>query len=249
MKKYLASADGPISPSRRQFLAHSLLLFGGVTIFNVPTIYSLLRNTPTLERTLVTIPTNTQPMRGYLVHPAGMAAWQGVVMIPDRAELDNRTLQAAERLAAEGFAVLVPDVYQNSSGTLQTEQSLIDTQWALNYLLTQNFVRSSRAAVLSFGTGAALATRMFQSGRNVGPVAILYGGDIAPDDPQLSDSAAPDIYGEAISFPQPQPAADAITPGVLVLHAFFSDTVPAARATTQAQAWERVLAWLRYYTL
>ena len=64
-----------------------------------------------MPRVNVEIPAPDGTARGTLVLPEGDGPWPGVVLFPDAGGWREVMLEMAEKIAAPGYAVLVPDVF------------------------------------------------------------------------------------------------------------------------------------------
>jgi carboxymethylenebutenolidase len=64
----------------------------------------------------VEVPTRDGAARATLHVPGGAGPWPGVVMYPDAGSIRGVFRDMGDRLAAEGYAVLVPDVYYRAGG-------------------------------------------------------------------------------------------------------------------------------------
>ena len=78
-----------------------------------------------------------QPVQGYLAEPADAAAAGAVVVIQEWWGLNDQIKSVAERLAGEGYRVLVPDLYRGKKAANPDE--------ALpSRLVSANTIRGSR---------------------------------------------------------------------------------------------------------
>jgi carboxymethylenebutenolidase len=174
-------------------------------------------------------------------------------------------------LAEQGFAALTPGLYRGKVAQepdearklvmeFNREQAMKDIQGAVNYLVAQPFVAPKKAGVMGFCMGGGLAAVMSYKGRDVGAVAVFYGGRDWPDEVVTSISAPfLGLYGEADqSIPLStiedlrhklqayhKPHEIVVYPGAP--HAFFNEERPSYRPEAAADAWKRTLDWFRRY--
>src|SRR6476661_6082741 len=65
----------------------------------------------TLTQENIELESNGSRLTGLLVRPEGAGPWPGVVQIQEWWGIEPHVVEVAHRLAAEGFVVLVPDLY------------------------------------------------------------------------------------------------------------------------------------------
>jgi len=124
---------------------------------------------------------------GYLVVPEG-GSGPGVVVIQEWWGLTSHIGDVANRLAAEGFVALAPDLYggatthdADEAGRLMQElpvdQAARDLGGAVDYLLASDAVTSSTVGVVGFCMGGGFALVLAaQQGDKIGAAVILDEG-------------------------------------------------------------------------
>ena len=157
-------------------------------------------------------------------HPA-KGAWPGVLLWTDAYGLRPATREMGRRLAAQGYAVLVPNPFYrvadlSALGTLtnlsfQNEQERArlmqlmgsvkpagtaeqDAQAYLAFLSSQPAVRSSaRMGVQGYCMGGALALRTGASApERIGAIATFHGGGLVTDKPESPHLLAPHLKAQ-----------------------------------------------------
>ena len=209
---------------------------------------------------------------GYLAVPDGQGPFPGVVVIQEYWGLVGHIKSVADRLAAEGFVALAPDLYHGQAAIepddarklameLQTDAALEDIQGAVDYLTGLPNVSPTRAGVVGFCMGGGLAARMSYRGRDVGAAVVFYGR--APlDEETVPTITVPflGIYGSEDHGITPEMVAEwdrLMTqydkPHEVVIyqdagHAFFNEDRPNVyNPEASADAWQRTIAWFRRY--
>ena len=218
---------------------------------------------------LVDFPSNGGTAQGHLAGSGG----PGVVLLQEWWGLVPHIVDVAERLAAEGFVVLAPDLYHGESTTEPDE--------AAKRLMELDFDRAARDIR---GAAQYLAGSDDVTGRGVGAVGFCMGGSLA----LWSGAIAPEVVATVPFYPAIPPeklAADwsayagksvlmhlaegdggSGSPGVQAAaaavraaggdvelhdypgteHAFFNDARPEVHdAPAAALAWTRTLDFLR----
>jgi carboxymethylenebutenolidase len=217
---------------------------------------------------IVEFPSNGTTGQGYLATPAG-GSGPGVIVIQEWWGLVDHIKDVCERLAAEGFVALAPDLYRGEATSepdeaqklmmqMNLEQATKDMSGAVDFLLTKS--SGDSVGVIGFCMGGAVALYLgTKRGDAVKAVVPFYGviGWIEPDWSGLGgpvqghyatedDMASPDKVAELVK--QVEAAGKQIEvftyPGTH--HAFFNDTRPEVHdPAASKQAWDRALAFLR----
>ncbi|HVL36926.1 MAG TPA: dienelactone hydrolase family protein [Burkholderiales bacterium] len=103
---------------RREFLKRAALLGSGALAMahglmpRYARAMTISFTDPRIKARYVTYPSpggNAEPMRGYLVEPAGKGPWPAVLVIHENRGLNPYIEDVARRCAVEGFVALAPD--------------------------------------------------------------------------------------------------------------------------------------------
>jgi carboxymethylenebutenolidase len=141
----------------------------------------------------VTFPSNGGEAHGYLALPTS-GKGPGVIVIQEWWGLDDHIADITDRLAAEGFVTLAPDLYGGKvahdtdeagkfMSELPVEQAVVDLAGAVDFLLGHEAVTSSKVGAIGFcmGGGFVLGLAAAQ-GDKVGAAVPFYGvGPAVPD--------------------------------------------------------------------
>ena len=210
---------------------------------------------------------------GYLA-PAADGAGLGVVVIQEWWGLVPHIRDVCDRLAAEGFTALAPDLYHGhtvphgepdeaakAAMALDMERAARDMGGAAEYLAGHDAVRGNGLGVIGFCVGGGLALFLATVRPDLVKAAVPFYGivprDREPDWSQL-EAAVEGHYAEDDDMAGPEVASDLeqrldalgkevrmfVYPGTH--HAFFNDTRPEVYdADAARQAWIRTLEFLR----
>ncbi|MFD4791576.1 dienelactone hydrolase family protein [Streptomyces sp. NPDC058459] len=172
----------------------------------------------------VTIPTRDGDADAYLTHPADGQPHPGVLFYQDAYGLRPWLRGMADRLAAEGYTVLVPNVFyrQGTAPVLELpdfidpdsdptiwerlgplvhsitpQQAEVDADAFLGWLEESSLVAAGPVAVTGYCMGARLALRAAAThpGR-VAAAAGFHGGNLATEDPDSPHLGAGRITAE-----------------------------------------------------
>lgn len=219
----------------------------------------------------VEFPSNGHQARGYLATPAS-GQGPGVVVIQEWWGLVDHIREVCDRLAAEGFVALAPDLYHGETTgepdkagklmmELDIERAATDMSGAVDYLLAHEAVASDKVGAIGFCMGGGLVLVLAaRNGDKVGAAVPFY-GVFQGETPDLSGITCPVLghFGEDDDFAPPDKARDLEQTiieqaGVECTfhiyrgagHAFYNDTRPEAHHPTHAaRAWELTLNFLR----
>jgi carboxymethylenebutenolidase len=216
----------------------------------------------------VTFPSNGGTAHGYLAGSSG----PGVIVIQEWWGLTDHVASIADRLAAEGFVALAPDLYGGKTThdadeagnllmSLPVDEAARDLAGAVDYLLSLDSVTSSTVGAIGFCMGGGFVLRLAaQQGDKVSAAVPFYG--IGPGVPESYKGLTAAVQGHYASedafYPVEQARAQEAQvreeSGATVEyfyypagHAFHNDenalgTYDAGQAKV---AWDRAVAFLK----
>ncbi|WP_018546008.1 dienelactone hydrolase family protein [Streptomyces sp. LaPpAH-108] len=177
-----------------------------------------------VEGTTVQIPTKDGVADAYLVHPADGEPHPGVLFYQDAYGLRPRLREMADRLAAEGYTVLVPNVFYRSGpapvvrlpefidpgadpsiwrrlgplvGSLKPDQAERDADAFLARMAADPLVADGPVALVGYCMGARLALRTAATHPDrVAAAAGFHGGNLATEEPDSPHLGAGHITAE-----------------------------------------------------
>src|SRR5689334_13975884 len=131
---------------------------------------------------------NGSRLTGVLVRPEGDDPLPGVVQIQEWWGIEPHVIEVAHRLAAEGFVVLVPDLYHGKVVTEPDEagkaimmiagnldNAVREVQVAIDFLQARDDVEPKQVGVTGFCVGGMLAWHTALQSPDVGAVVPWYG--------------------------------------------------------------------------
>lgn len=163
---------------------------------------------------LIGFRTNGREAKGYLALPKGKGP--GVVVIQEWWGLVPQIKGVADRLAAEGFVALTPDLYHGETTSspdeagkkmmaLRIDEAEKDLRGAVTYLAAHPAVSSKAIGTIGFCMGGALSLFAASKNPEVGACVVFYGGhpNVKPD---LAKLKAPvlGLYGGKDTFVTPE---------------------------------------------
>lgn len=219
----------------------------------------------------VTFPSNGSTAHGYLALPES-GSGPGVIVVQEWWGLVGHIADVANRLAAEGFVVLAPDLYGGTTThdaeeasrlmrQLPADRAARDLSGAVDFLLGHQAVRGDTVGAVGFCMGGGFVIGLAaQQGDRIGAAVTFYG--VIPPEVRLdfSNLSAPLLghFGEKDDFHPPQKARELMAqieresgraPEVHFYpagHAFFNDeNLLGTYDAEQADlAWRRTLVFL-----
>jgi carboxymethylenebutenolidase len=216
---------------------------------------------------------NGATFSGYLA--TGEGAGLGLVVVHEWWGLVGHIEDVCERLAAEGFTALAPDLFDGDMApntgsddaakrmmTMGMPEAAQELSGAVDYLVGHPSVRGHGVGVIGFGMGGGLALWLASARPDQVRAAVPFYGAIPWEDTQPDwdrvTAAVEGHYGEDDDWATPQVARDfeeqLVSRGKEVRlftypgvgHGFFNDTRPEAYDEDSArQAWVRTLEFLR----
>jgi carboxymethylenebutenolidase len=160
----------------------------------------------------VTFPSNGGTAHGYLALPPS-GRGPGVVVIQEWWGLTSHIVDVANRLAAEGFVALAPDLYGGTTThdadeagklmqQLPVDQAARDLGGAVDYLLGHEAVTSSKIGAVGFCMGGGFVLVLAaQQGDKIGAAVPFY-AVLGQDYPSFENLSAPVLghFGEQDDF-------------------------------------------------
>jgi carboxymethylenebutenolidase len=177
----------------------------------------------------------------------------------------------ADRLAAQGFVTLAPDLYDGESATepdearklamaLDRQRAIDEIVAAARYLKSLPQVEPKKVGIVGWCMGGGLALSAAAHSTEIDAVVCFYGRPLETADTPKLRVPVLGLYGELDSgIPQSivqtfdKDLEKAGTPHYLhtyagAQHAFFNDgRAHTYHAETSADAWGRTLAWFRQH--
>lgn len=161
----------------------------------------------------VTFPSNGGTAHGYLALPES-GHGPGVLVIQEWWGLTDHIASLTDRLAAEGFVALAPDLYggatahdADEAGRLMTElpvdQAARDLAGAVDFLLAHKAVTSAKVGAVGFCMGGGFVLLLAnQQGDKIGAAVPFYGVGPAAQQTDFSglSAAVQGHYGEKDDF-------------------------------------------------
>lgn len=219
----------------------------------------------------VSFPSNGSTAHGYLALP-GSGSGPGVVVIQEWWGLTSHIKDVTDRLAAEGFVALAPDLYGGTTthdaaeaGQLMQElpvdRAARDLGGAVDYLLAHDAVTSEKIGAVGFCMGGGFVLVLAaQQGDRIGAAVPFY-GVLGEEYPSFENLTAPLLghFGEQDEMATPDKVrdlADTIEkqsgqrPDFRLYpagHAFFNDEnlIGTHDPEQAAKAWDATIAFLR----
>jgi carboxymethylenebutenolidase len=232
----------------------------------------MAENTTENPRQNVTFPSNGGTAHGYLAVPAS-GSGPGVIVIQEWWGLTDHIADVADRLAAEGFVALAPDLYggktthdADEAGQLMSQlpedQAARDLAGAVDFLLGHEAVTSSKVGAVGFCMGGGFVLLLAnQQGDKVGAAVPFYGLGPAAEQADFSGLTASvqGHYGEKDAFYpveqakaqeqqiRDQSGAEVVFHYYDAAHAFHNDenTLGTYDEDAAKLAWNRTVDFLR----
>lgn len=215
---------------------------------------------------MIQFASNGARVDGYVAVPDTVSRSPGVVVLQEWWGLVPHIKHVADRLAAEGFVALAPDLYHGQSTTEPDEANKLmldmkrdvaarDLAGAVRYL-AEHPMCSGKVGVVGFCLGGGLALLAACGDERVAACVDFY-GVLPGGQPECDRLAAPvlGLFGERDPWAPPsaveqlQHALQDMGKTVETViypnagHAFFNDTGDSFDAAAAADAWQRTLAW------
>ena len=152
----------------------------------------------------VTFPSNGSQAHGYLATPPS-GSGPGVIVIQEWWGLTDHIADVSDRLAAEGFVALAPDLFGGKVAhdadeamklltELPVDRAARDLSGAVDYLLAQESVTSSKVGAIGFCMGGGFVLMLAaQQGDRIGAAVPFYG--VGPGVPSTYEGVRASVQG------------------------------------------------------
>jgi dienelactone hydrolase len=170
-----------------------------------------------ISTTTIRLRTGAGEMKCHQAQPRGQGKFPAVIVIMEAFGLNDHIKDVTERVAAEGYVAIAPDLYyrespnvvgydqlQEAIGLMQrldAEKVVADLRSVIAHLKTQNFVNGDRIGITGFcmgGTIAFMAACRFPS--DIKAAVPFYGGSIADDSATAPLNSAGDLQAPILCF-------------------------------------------------
>jgi carboxymethylenebutenolidase len=220
---------------------------------------------------LIEFPSNSHTTSGYLSLPEGAGPFPAIVAIQEWWGLVGHIKDVADRLAAQGFVTLAPDLYHGETASepdearklamaLDRQRAIDEIAAAAKYLKSLANVSPKKIGIVGWCMGGGLALSAAAQNADIGAVVCFYGRPLEAADTATLRAPVLGLYGE-LDTGLPQSIVQAFdselekagTPHYIhtyagAQHAFFNDgRAHSYHAEASADAWGRTLAWFRQH--
>jgi carboxymethylenebutenolidase len=196
------------------------------------------------------------PLPWFVARPAADPPWPGVLVIHEGNGVSPQLLRCCERLAADGYAALAPDLFFRSGGTeaadfstligalrpSEIERDLADAHRGLREL------GADRVAMIGFCLGGSIAYRAAGSDLDLACAVPFYGAQIAAETARPRCPILIVFGGDDEYIPSAEIAAVRDRHGDHVVvypdagHGFMRDGSPSYDERAATDAWARMRA-------
>ena len=147
-----------------------------------------------LTSMMVSVAASDGQMPCFLTRPEGGEVLPGVIVVMEAFGLNNHIKDVSQRVAAEGYSVLAPDLYYREKNsvvgydnlpdairlmTSLTDDGIVkDMNAAINHLKSQPGVRRDKIGITGFCMGGRITFLMSCKSRDITAAVPFYGGGI-----------------------------------------------------------------------
>jgi carboxymethylenebutenolidase len=170
-----------------------------------------------IATTTIRLRTDEGEMKCHQAQPRGQGKFPAVIVIMEAFGLNDHIKDVTERVAAEGYVAIAPDLYyrespnvvgydqlQEAIGLMQrlnAEKVVPDLQRVITHLKTQTFVNGDRIGITGFCMGGTIAfMAACRLPTDIKAAVPFYGGSIADDSPTAPLNAAGSLQAPVLCF-------------------------------------------------
>jgi carboxymethylenebutenolidase len=219
---------------------------------------------------MIEFPSNGRSTPGYLARPDDDRQYPAVVVIQEWWGLVPHIKDVAERLTAEGYIALAPDLYygqaadepdeaQKLAMALDRDRAVAEIGAAARYLKDMPSVNPKRVGVVGWCMGGGLSLSAAAENGDIAAAVCFYGRPLSEADTVRLRIPVLGLYGsEDHGIPVSDVQAfeeeldrQAVPHEIHIYdgahHAFFNDTRPSYDPAAAEDAWRRTLDWFQTY--
>jgi carboxymethylenebutenolidase len=170
-----------------------------------------------ISTTTIRLRTGEGEMKCHQAQPRGQGKFPAVLVIMEAFGLNDHIKDVTERVAAEGYVAIAPDLYYRESPNvvgydqlqeaialmqrLDPEKVMSDLQRVITHLKTQTFVNGDRIGIMGFCMGGMISfMAACKLAGDIKAAVPFYGGSIADDSPTAPLNAAADLQASMLCF-------------------------------------------------
>jgi carboxymethylenebutenolidase len=170
-----------------------------------------------ITTTTVRLRTGDGEMKCYQGQPRGAGKFAAVLVIMEAFGVNDHIKDVTERIAAEGYVAIAPDLnfrespnvvgydqLQAAIGLMQkldAEKGMADLERVIAHLRAQNFVHGDRLGIIGFSTGGTLAfLAACKFSTDITAAVSFYGGGSADDSPTAALNSAAGLQAPILCF-------------------------------------------------
>jgi carboxymethylenebutenolidase len=163
-----------------------------------------------ISMTTIRLRTGDGEMKCHQASPRGAGKFPAVLVIMEAFGLNDHIKDVTERVAAEGYVAIAPDLYYRESPNvvgynqlqaaielmqkLDDDKVIADLQQVITHLKAQTFVNGDRLGMTGFCMGGKLTfLAACKLPSDIKAAVTFYGGDIAGDSPRAALKCAADL--------------------------------------------------------
>jgi carboxymethylenebutenolidase len=169
----------------------------------------------TLNTAMVDIKENGAMAKAYLAQPDDDAKHPGLILIQEWWGIEAHVIDLAQKLAAQGFTVVVPDLYDGKVATEpddagkaimlvmgNVERALKKVKGAIEYLGSLSSVEPKKVGIMGFCLGGFITYKSAEMFPEIGAAVPFYGVMYDPSPEQVAQVNAPILaqYAENDSY-------------------------------------------------
>ena len=170
-----------------------------------------------ITTTTIRLRTGEGEMKCHQAQPRGQGKFPAVIVVMEAFGLNDHIKDVTERVAAEGYVAIAPDLYYRESPNvvgydqlqeaialmqrLDAEKVLVDLQHVVTHLKTQSFVYGDRIGITGFCMGGTIAfLAACRCPADIKAAVPFYGGGMADDSPTAPLNAAGGLQAPVLCF-------------------------------------------------